>query len=109
MRLRRRSIAAACAVAVTSAVSSLAVFATGASAFRHPSPNGRCHISEVVAPREITAGEPVTIFGRLVCRGRANAAGQVVRLFHHILGTPGFSYVQSTTTNAQGFYQFQRA
>ena len=104
----KRSIAVACAVAV-SAVSSLALFATEASAFRHPSPNGRCHVGMVVAPRQITADEPVTIFGRLVCRGRANAADRVVRLFHHILGTPGFTYVQSTTTDAQGFYQFQRA
>jgi hypothetical protein len=106
MRLRRRSIAVACAVAVTSAASSLAL-ATEASAFRHPSPGGRCRVGVVVAPRRITAGEPVTIFGRLVCRRRANAAGQVVRLFQHVLGTPGFSYVQSTTTDAQGFYQFQ--
>ena len=63
----------------------------------------------VVAPRRITAGEPVTIFGRLVCRGRANAADQVVRLFQYVPGTPGFTYVQSTTTDAQGFYQFQNA
>ncbi|MFI5004163.1 MAG: hypothetical protein ACHQE6_04035 [Solirubrobacterales bacterium] len=49
------------------------------------------------------------IFGRLVCRGRTSAAGRVVRLYHHLLGAPGFSYVQSTTTDAQGFYQFQRA
>ncbi len=108
MRSRRRSIAVACAVAV-STVSSLALLATEASAFRHRSPSGRCRVGMVVAPRQITAGEPVTIFGRLVCRGRANAAGQVVRLFHHVLGAPGFTYVQSTTTDAQGFYQFQRA
>jgi hypothetical protein len=63
-----------------------------------------------VAPRQrITAGEPVTIFGRLVCHGRASAAGQVVKLFHHLPGTPGFTYVQSTTTEANGFYQFQPA
>jgi hypothetical protein len=108
MRLRR-SIALACAVAVASAVSSLALFATEASAFRHRSPGGRCRVGMVVAPRRITAGEPVTIFGRLVCRRRANAAGQVVQLFQHIPGTPGFSYVQSATTDAQGFYQFQNA
>jgi hypothetical protein len=108
MRSRRRSIAVACAVAV-STVSSLALLATEASAFRHPSPSGRCRVGMVVAPRRITAGEPVTIFGRLVCHRRAKAAGQVVRLFHHVLGTPGFTYVQSTTTDAQGFYQFQNA
>ncbi len=108
MRLRR-SIALACAVAVASAVMSLALLATEASAFRHLSPGGRCRVGMVVAPRRITAGEPITIFGRLVCHRRATAAGQVVQLFQHVLGAPGFSYVQSTTTNAQGFYQFQNA
>ncbi len=92
------------------AASSLGLCATGASAFRHPGPRGRCRVGIEVAPRpQITAGEPVTIFGRLVCRGRANAAGQVVRLFHHLRGVPGFTYVQSTTTDATGFYQFQPA
>jgi hypothetical protein len=103
--MRFGRVALACAVAT----SSLALLATGASAFRHPSPNGRCRISIDVVPRQITAGEPVTIFGRLICRGRARAANQVVRLFHHIPGAPGFTYVQSATTDAQGFYQFQRA
>jgi hypothetical protein len=100
----RRLIALACVLAV----SSLALFATGASAFKHPSPRGRCRVS-IQAPPRITAGEPVTIFGRLICRGHASAADQVVRLFHHLPGTPGFTYVQSTTTDAQGVYQFQRA
>jgi hypothetical protein len=104
MRLRRR-LALACTVAI----SLLALLATGASAFKHRSPSGRCRVDIQVVPRRITAGEPVTIFGRLVCRGRASAADQVVRLFHHVLGAPGFTYVQSTTTDALGFYQFQRA
>jgi hypothetical protein len=105
MRLKRL-IPLACAVA---GAWSPTLSTTAASAFQHPSPNGRCHIGIQVAPRQITAGEPVVIFGRLVCRGRASAAGRIVRLYHHLLGTPGFSYVQSTTTDAQGFYQFQRA
>jgi hypothetical protein len=100
------------AVAVSVAVSALGLFTTGASAFRHPSASGRCHVSIEVAPGgRITAGEPVTIFGRLSCRGRASAANQVVRLFHHLRGggAPGFTLVQSATTDAQGYYQFQRA
>lgn len=91
------------------AVSSLGLFATGASAFRHPSPRGRCHIRMYVVPRHISAGEQVTIFGRLLCRGRASAAGEDVRLFHHLRGVPGFTFVQSTMTDAGGFYQFQNA
>lgn len=87
--------------------SSLGLFAAGASAFRHPNPTGRCRVQMFVAPRLINAGEPVTVFGDLICRGHASAANRVVRLFHHLRGEPGFSFVQSTTTDAQGFYQFQ--
>jgi hypothetical protein len=97
------------ALACAAATSSLALLATGASAFQHPSLNGRCRIGIEVVPRRITAGEPVTIFGRLRCRRQVGAANRVVRLFHHVPGAPGFTFVQSTTTDAQGFYQFQRA
>jgi hypothetical protein len=103
MRLKR-------AVSVWAVVAlSLGLFATGASAFRHPSPNGRCRIRMYVVPWRISEGEPVTVFGRLLCRAPASAGGQVVRLFHHLRGVPGFTYVQSTTTDANGFYQFQNA
>jgi hypothetical protein len=59
-----------------------------------------------VAPRQITTGDPVVIFGRLRCPVHA---GQVVRLFHHLPGRSGFTFVQSTTTDANGFYEFARA
>lgn len=104
MRLRGL-LTLTCAVAV----SSLALLAAGASAFQHPGPGGRCRVGIQVVPRRIAAGDPVVVFGRLVCHGRASAADQTVRLFHHIPGVPGFVFVQSTTTDAQGFYQFQRA
>jgi len=70
---------------------------------------GRCRISIEVAPRQITAGDPVTIFGRLSCRRHHGEAGQVVKLYHHVAGSFGYGYVQSTTTDARGFYQFMRA
>jgi len=70
---------------------------------------GHCRINVNVVPREITAGDPVTIFGRLVCRRHQSAAGQVVKLYHHLDGSFGFTYVQSTSTDAQGFYEFDRA
>jgi hypothetical protein len=83
----------------------------GASAHKHPSPGGRCRVSIEVAPRQITAGDPVVIFGRLACRRGAQAGGQTVRLYHHLIGSHsfGFGYVQSTTTDARGFYEFSRA
>ncbi len=103
--LRLRSAVSICAVAALS----LGLFATGGAAFRHPSPNGRCRIRMYVAPHRISAGEPITIFGRLVCRREPRAAGEVVRLFHHLPGVPGFTFVQTTTTDANGFYEFQNA
>jgi hypothetical protein len=105
MRLGR--VVSSCAVVA----SLLGLCATGASAFEHPSPTGRCRIGiDVIPHARITAGDPVVIFGRLVCSGHASAADQVVRLFHHLRGgAPGFTFVQSTTTDASGAYQFQRA
>jgi hypothetical protein len=84
---------------------------SGAWAHKHPSPSGRCRVSMEVAPRQITAGDPVVIFGRLACRRGADAAGQTVKLYHHLIGSHsfGFTYVQSTTTDARGFYEFSRA
>lgn len=95
-------------VAVTALSMALALPA-GASAFRHPSPNGRCHIGIEVAPRLITAGDPVVVWGKLVCNRPGAAADKVVRLFHHLHGVPGFTYVQSTTTNVNGLYEFENA
>ncbi|HEX3692181.1 MAG TPA: hypothetical protein VHU13_02450 [Solirubrobacteraceae bacterium] len=63
-----------------------------------------------VVPRWMVAGEPVVIFGRLHCDRQARAAGRQVKLFHHLLGQGGgFTYVQSVTTNAEGFYAIDRA
>jgi hypothetical protein len=89
------------------AVSLLAVVRASALARKHPSPshNGRCGVSIQVVPRQIVAGEPVVIFGRLRCADPARAAGQEVRSFHHLIGQGGgFSYVQSATTDGAGFY-----
>ncbi len=103
MRLRRWVLALAAAVAP------IALAPPGASAFKHPSPNGRCRIDVNVAPRVITAGDPIVIWGQLVCQRPGAAADRVVRLFHHLRGAPGFSYVQSTTTNVNGFYEIENA
>ena len=100
MRLRRLAPAA-----ITATVLLALVAPAAASAHKHPSPGGRCRINLKVAPRQITAGDSVVAFGRLVCTRRVNAAGQTVKLFEHSFGTPGFTLVQSTTTSALGFYE----
>ncbi|HWY90383.1 MAG TPA: hypothetical protein VNY31_06895 [Solirubrobacteraceae bacterium] len=91
--------------AIVAAAVLLALAPAGASARKHPSPNGRCSVRLNVVPRQITAGDSVVAFGRLVCAHRANATGQVVRLFEHSAGTLGYSPVQSTSTDARGFYE----
>jgi hypothetical protein len=101
--MRLRGLALACLVAVSSA----ALLASGASAFAHPDPSGRCRVGIDVVHHTITTGESVVIFGRLTCSRPADAAGKPVKLFRHLRGVPGFTYVQSTTTDAQGYYQFQ--
>ncbi len=95
--------------AITAVISLFALTPSGAFAHKHPSPSGRCIVSMQVAPRQIVAGDPVVIFGRLRCVNRARAAGQQVVLYHHLSGLPGFTPVQSVTTDAHGFYEFGRA
>jgi hypothetical protein len=95
--------------AVAAVISLLAIAPSSALARKHRGHGGRCAVSINVVPRQIVAGEPVVIFGRLRCHRRADAAGAQVRLFHHLLGTPGFTFVQSVTTDAHGFYLISRA
>lgn len=95
--------------AVMAVISLSALAPASALARKHPSPSGRCVLSMQVAPRQIVAGDPAVIFGRLRCINRASAAGQRVALYHDLTGLPGFTAVQSTTTDAHGFYEFGRA
>ncbi|HEY3970167.1 MAG TPA: hypothetical protein VGL79_02105 [Solirubrobacteraceae bacterium] len=95
--------------AIAAVISLFALTPSGAFAHKHPSPSGRCIVSMQVAPRQIVAGDPLVIFGRLRCFNRASAAGQQVVLYHHLSGLPGFTPVQSATTDAHGFYEFGRA
>jgi hypothetical protein len=95
--------------ALAAAISLSALAPAGALARKHPSPSGRCVVGMQVAPHQIAAGDPVVIFGRLRCVHRNSAAGQLVVLYHHLADSAGFTAVQSTTTDAHGFYEFARA
>jgi hypothetical protein len=81
-------------------------WANGRDAGKHPSPNGRCAINLNVAPHQITAGDSVVAFGQLRCRDQSHAGGQTVSLLERATAAPGFDVVQTSTTNAQGFYEF---
>jgi phage protein U len=95
--------------AIAAVISLFALVPSSALAHKHPNPSGRCIVSMQVAPRQIAAGDPVVIFGRLRCVNRASAAGQQVILYHHLTGLSGFTPVESATTDAHGFYEFGRA
>ena len=89
-------------------VTTLALAATGASAAKHSNPSGRCSVNINAAPRQITAGDAVVVFGRLRCDPKAvlGAGEQTVTLLEHASGTPGFGAVQNTKTETNGFYEF---
>jgi hypothetical protein len=91
------------------AATSLLALAPAASALKHPSPSGRCNVNINVAPHRITAGQSVVVFGRLRCRRPAKAVDQTVKLLQHAVGTPGFSVVQTTTTDVRGLYELATA
>src|SRR5438876_8811028 len=97
-------------VAVAAVASVLALGPKSAVAKRHPSPHGLCRININVAPRLIEAGETALVFGRLRCAGRPDAAaGRTVRLLQRTAGTGEFHIVQTTTTDARGFYELSQA
>jgi hypothetical protein len=95
--------------AATAVIVLLALVPASAFARKHPSPNGRCAISMQVAPNHIVAGDPVIVFGALHCANPATVGGQEVKLYAHLAGVPGFTAVQTVTTEGSGFYEFSPA
>ncbi len=67
---------------------------------------GRCQIQIEVAPSPLTAGESATAVGSLTCPTPADASGQTVTIYQRTTGTPGFSAVGTTTTEASGAFRF---
>jgi hypothetical protein len=65
-----------------------------------------CGVEVSVAPSVLTAGESATVTGSLTCPTSVDAAEQAVTIYQHDAGTPGFSVVGTTTTEASGAYRF---
>lgn len=57
-------------------------------------------------PNPIVTGDPVLIYGQL---NVTNPGNRLIVLFHRVNPSKHFSPVQSTRTNALGFYEFPRA
>jgi hypothetical protein len=105
--MRTKLYAGAAAVAVGVLV---ALGTAGAVAAPQHAPHHRVPLRAITThaqPNPITAGDPVTIYGRLFGRRRG---GRLVVLFHRAAGVPGgFVAVQTTRTDSTGAYEFQRA
>jgi hypothetical protein len=95
MRLRLTVLACALSALACSAAPSIA----GAAPVRNRG------LTIHAVPHEIIAGEAVLIFGQL--KG-SDHGGQVIRLYHRINPNAFFSLIGTTTTNANGQYEFTR-
>ncbi len=96
---------------VAAAAMLLALTPAGASAIgrahKHPSPSGRCNVNINVEPGQITAGEPVVVWGRLRCHGRgSNVDAKTVTLLARTASSGGFGVAQTILTDPHGFYEF---
>jgi hypothetical protein len=90
---------------LASLVAALAVISVSSIAGAAPRHNRGLTIN--ATPNPILAGEPVLIYGQL---NTPPVAGQKIILYHHLAGSDrGYTRVDDTTTNAQGFYEFTRA
>lgn len=105
----RRAAAAVAAALMSAALYGTLIASPVALAHRDLFHRGRCRIGIQVAPQQITAGEPIVVFGRLRCAGRSGEAGQRVALYQHLRSQRGFSYVQSVTTGVGGYYEISGA
>jgi hypothetical protein len=64
-----------------------------------------CRVSAFAEPHLVTSGEPVQVFGQLVCPGGAGAAvNQTITVYEHTAGVAGFKVVATVTSAAGGFY-----
>jgi hypothetical protein len=65
-----------------------------------------CDVDLEATPPVVTAGEPFALAGTLSCPEIASASGQTVTLFQKAAHIPGFSIAATTTTDANGAFQF---
>lgn len=101
MRLRLAVLAAVLAAGAA------AVLPASGAAAPHPHPHHNRGLTIHAAPDPVLAGGGVLIYGQL--NGSPNA-GQTIILYHHIAGSGrGYTRIGTTTTTAQGFYEFTRA
>ncbi len=100
MRLCRLTLLASSTLAMLAFVPGGAALAAS-----HPSPNGNHSVSISVSENPIVEGQPIVIYGRLT---GPNDGGRQVVLYHRTPYASQFTPVQRTTTDAAGYYAFER-
>jgi hypothetical protein len=92
---------------LAAAVALAAPAAASAKRHRHHPPHHNRGLTLAATPNPISTGEPVLVYGQL---NGPDHAGQRITLWHHINGrTRGYTVVQRTTTDANGFWSIPRA
>jgi hypothetical protein len=92
---------------LAAAVALAAPAAASAKRHRHNPPHRNRGLTIAATPNPISTGEPVLIYGQL---NEPSHAGVRITLWHHINGrTRGYTVVQRTTTDANGFWSIARA
>jgi len=94
---------------LTAALALIAAFATGAQNAAARAPRGErigsCTITAESTSTVIAYGEPATITGAVACPG-AQPAGQLLTIYEHSAGSPGFSAVGTASVDASNAYSF---
>jgi hypothetical protein len=99
----RISLLAVLAAALALALPTVAT----AKRHRHLPPVHNRGLTIAAAPNPISTGDPVLVYGQL---NGPDHADQQITLWHNIAGVPGgFTPVQHTTTDANGFWSIPRA
>jgi hypothetical protein len=81
--------------------------AAPAKRHRHHPPHRNHGLTIAAAPNPIASGEPVLIYGQL---NGPSHAGRRITVWHHLAGVRGgYTVVQRTTTDANGFWSITRA
>jgi hypothetical protein len=102
-RLAKLSLLAALVAALALALPA----AAPAKRHRHNPPRHNHGLTIAAAPNPIDSGEPVLLYGQL---NGPNHAGRRITLWHHLAGARGgYTVVQRTTTDTNGFWSITRA
>ncbi len=105
----RRRLPAALLLGALALAAGAGLLAPGAASARREGragAQGRCALQLSAPAGELTAGEALTLSGSLICPTAEAAAEQTVTIYQRVAGTPGFSALGTTTTEASGAYTF---